>query len=476
MLKKINLLIIFSIVLLNILFFTKIYFKIFLLKFTKLFIITRFDKKNILAAYEINVCDASISVIFPTKNGLTNGVAKLIESLKNQSIQPLEIIAVDSGSSDGTQDYLRSIGVKVIDNSMNEFHHSKSRNIGAEHANGNFLLFTVDDAKFIDNTWIERALKLLIFSNSDSISGIQKTERINDFYSVFKTQSQFAKSLRDYFDFCILKLPPFLIILYKFLDIKNPIAPIDDTNHLVKALSFERLKFRTNTVEDLDFGSRLLDSGGKVFFTRYLHIIHGHEYTEDNVISYSNRIAIDQRIFRDVFEYGPFNFYTIPQMYHAFNTIISVFERFKRLSGRTIFKSDLGLYEYILILNNFNSNSKFIIDDLKADTFLDQIFGQQFIINGKVYLNIYDNFIVKLIVNKFYISLKHAFISGAGFNAAPGLSGKKYNASDFNQPPDVNQFINMYKFFAVNYIVTLASFSNNSKYTKLRSLTLNDWR
>lgn len=451
------------------------YSRVILLKLTSKLTVKRYDNSEVSQAYKLNLDQELISVIFPTKNGLTNGVENLIESLQKQTLRPFEIIAVDSGSTDGTQEYLASRGVIVLDNSLNEFHHARSRNIGAERAVGKYFLFTVDDASFNDVTWIERALKLLVHSNSDSLSGVQKTQRTGDFYSIIKTQSQITAASRYYKDFCVVRLPVPLRHLYRALGINSPLAPVDDTNHLVRREAFDKLKFRTNTVEDLEFGTRLLKNGGKVFYTRYLSIVHGHVYCTNRESFYATRIAIDQKVFREEFQYGPFNTYRLHQLYHAFKEIMVVHERLKSSTSKTKFRSEEGLFHYLLRQIELSRRSQFIIDELNADRFIEQVLGRNFVNYGKLSLDLVDRVRVEVLTRNFYRTLAHSYASVSGVSGVKDLFSNEYRRSAYETPPDIQQFSNMYKYLATNYVVTLASFSNVYLKTRLKELTFGDW-
>ncbi|MGD0281091.1 MAG: glycosyltransferase, partial [Dissulfurispiraceae bacterium] len=98
--------------------------------------------------------DVTVSVIIPTKNA--GGEFELLMSVLSQQkgFKDLEIVVVDSGSSDGTLEIARSYGAKVVEIPSEKFSHSYARNLGAEHAIGNHLLFTVQDALPPSATWL----------------------------------------------------------------------------------------------------------------------------------------------------------------------------------------------------------------------------------------------------------------------------------------------------------------------------------
>jgi len=77
------------------------------------------------------------SVIVPTLNE-EKSIPGLLRSIMAQGRRPLEVIVVDGGSTDRTVELAKEMGAKVIVQPSNQ---AKARNIGAEVARGDFLLF-----------------------------------------------------------------------------------------------------------------------------------------------------------------------------------------------------------------------------------------------------------------------------------------------------------------------------------------------
>ncbi|MEI8041659.1 MAG: glycosyltransferase family 2 protein [Verrucomicrobiota bacterium] len=101
----------------------------------------------------------SISVIIPVKNGLAT-LSHCLEGLLAQSMSKhLEIIVIDSGSSDGTLDLLENYPVRVHRISPDRFNHGDTRNLGVSLAQGQFVAMTVQDASPIDEHWLERMVR-----------------------------------------------------------------------------------------------------------------------------------------------------------------------------------------------------------------------------------------------------------------------------------------------------------------------------
>jgi rhamnosyltransferase len=68
----------------------------------------------------------------------------------------MEIVVVDSGSTDGTLGILAQYPVLVSEIDRSEFNHGATRNLGVALARGEFVALTVQDARPIDSQWLER--------------------------------------------------------------------------------------------------------------------------------------------------------------------------------------------------------------------------------------------------------------------------------------------------------------------------------
>jgi rhamnosyltransferase len=66
-----------------------------------------------------------------------------------------EIIAIDSGSKDGTQAYLGGLdGVRLTEIAPGDFGHGRTRNLGVELADADFVAFLTHDAQPLDENWL----------------------------------------------------------------------------------------------------------------------------------------------------------------------------------------------------------------------------------------------------------------------------------------------------------------------------------
>lgn len=83
-----------------------------------------------------------------------------LDGLFSQTLKDkMEVIAIDSGSTDGTLELLEKYPVMVHNLNPKEFNHGETRNLGVSLAKGEFVVMTVQDATPASNDWIEILLQ-----------------------------------------------------------------------------------------------------------------------------------------------------------------------------------------------------------------------------------------------------------------------------------------------------------------------------
>ena len=85
----------------------------------------------------------TVSVIIPAYNR-AGELRECLAALKNQTVQPVEIIVVDDHSSDGTPEVARECGVTLFEAPENQSA-NYCRNLGAQSARGDILMFLDSD-------------------------------------------------------------------------------------------------------------------------------------------------------------------------------------------------------------------------------------------------------------------------------------------------------------------------------------------
>lgn len=99
------------------------------------------------------------SILIRTKNEAED-ISKTLKLIYKQSFQPIEIIVVDSGSTDGTVEVAKQCGnIKLIKILPEEFSFGRSLNIGFDAAEGNIVVSISAHAFPCDQHWLQNLVK-----------------------------------------------------------------------------------------------------------------------------------------------------------------------------------------------------------------------------------------------------------------------------------------------------------------------------
>ena len=97
--------------------------------------------------------DPKISLVLLTLNPGPDFDA-ILQSVLTQDSTPFEVLAIDSGSTDGTIERLRSAGIDVDVIPQGEFGHGRTRNLAVGRAKGELIAFLTHDALPASSSWL----------------------------------------------------------------------------------------------------------------------------------------------------------------------------------------------------------------------------------------------------------------------------------------------------------------------------------
>lgn len=118
-----------------------------------------------------------ISVVIPTKDA-GQDLVRCLEAIWRQEVEgEIEVVVVDSGSTDGSPDRARGFGALVVDIPSSSFTHGGARNLGAGSARGDVLVFTSQDAQAADERWLSYLVAPL---GSETVAGVYGRQIAND--------------------------------------------------------------------------------------------------------------------------------------------------------------------------------------------------------------------------------------------------------------------------------------------------------
>lgn len=92
-------------------------------------------------------------MVVPTLNGgrLFGKLCRHLETLKDR--MPLEVLIIDSGSSDRTVEWAREAGHRVHEIPGKDFGHGRTRNLGVEMTDGDVICFLTQDVLPVAPNW-----------------------------------------------------------------------------------------------------------------------------------------------------------------------------------------------------------------------------------------------------------------------------------------------------------------------------------
>ena len=214
--------------------------------------------------------NGKISVVIPAFNG-AHELPALLAALRAQThISDLEIVVVDSGSSDGTAELAEADGAKVIRIKQEDFSHSYSRMLGATNATGEYLLFMTQDALPDREDWIIRMLQPCIVSDAAAVSCYESPKPDADLLSHITVWNW--KNVMSGGADRLTALPEDCSY-----DTLRRSAQLSDNACLVKRSIFMELGgHRGAYAEDLDLGIRLLKAGYKLGILSSVSVVHSH--------------------------------------------------------------------------------------------------------------------------------------------------------------------------------------------------------
>lgn len=226
-----------------------------------------------LTAKEPLPVEATVSVIIPTFNG-GNDLPGLLTLLADQvDVREMEIVVVDSGSTDNTRAIAADFGAKIIEISQAEFSHSFARNLGAEHASGEYLLFMTQDAKPGSLHWVRDMAQPLVRDDAVAVSCREEPRDDCDLlgrYSIWIHSKYMGILGRDR----ILSLPA-----NESWDAMRKNAQLNDVACMIRRDVFRAFAYRGNYAEDLDLGLRLIKKGYRLALLSSAPVIHSHNRT-----------------------------------------------------------------------------------------------------------------------------------------------------------------------------------------------------
>jgi rhamnosyltransferase len=210
-----------------------------------------------------------ISVVIPVLNGGL-GLVRCLQALSAQQVdEEVEVLVVDSGSTDGSPDAALEHGAVVHEIPPSEFGHGRTRNLGASLARGDVLVFTSQDAYAAGDDWLGALT-----------APLRDGERVAGVYGRQLPHGNARPPERFFLDFLYGPLPR----VQRASSDGEPSweeTLFSNVNSAVPRAVWERFPFADDLImsEDQEWSKRVLAAGWELVYEPQAAVFHSHAYS-----------------------------------------------------------------------------------------------------------------------------------------------------------------------------------------------------
>ncbi len=229
--------------------------------------------------------DIKASVIIPIKNGGKFFQKVLKRVLEQESNFDFEVVLVDSGSTDGTLEYVKSIAkkdkrIRIFTIKPEDFSHGKTRNYACSKARGSYFCFLTQDALPKDKNWLNNLIKA--FKNDKEIAGV-----FGKHLPYKKTLPVEKQTIIDHFDIFIGDKWQKIKIKDKkdYKKNKGWYIFFSNNNSCIRRDIWEKYPFpNVYMAEDQNWAKLILERGFAKAYTPNATVYHSHYYSIKQII------------------------------------------------------------------------------------------------------------------------------------------------------------------------------------------------
>ncbi|WP_183579106.1 glycosyltransferase family 2 protein [Mucilaginibacter sp. X5P1] len=200
-------------------------------------------------------------------------IGRLLEGICKQTLySQLELILVDSGSTDLTAEIARNAGVKVVNIKPEDFSFGRALNIGCQAASGKYLLFASAHVYPLYTDWVEKMIAPFEKERVALVYGRQVGNEITK-YSEEQLFKKWFPSVSNY-------------------DQRIPFC--NNANAVIRKSLWEEQPYdeQLTGLEDLDWATRIMKKGYSVAYESSATIVHVHEESVSRIRNRYRREAI----------------------------------------------------------------------------------------------------------------------------------------------------------------------------------------
>lgn len=168
-------------------------------------------------------------------------IGRLLSGIMEQTVQDVEIIVADSGSTDATLSVASRYPVKILSIRLEEFSFGRSLNLGCQTASGEFIVIASAHVYPVYNDWLEKLLApfadpkvALVYGKQCGDSSTKYSE-----YQIFKKWFPGQSVSRQDHPFCNNANAAIGRELWKQLPYNEKLTGLEDLNWAKRAMGKE---------------------------------------------------------------------------------------------------------------------------------------------------------------------------------------------------------------------------------------------
>lgn len=207
-----------------------------------------------------------VSIVLLTLDGRSDLERGLDMIARQDYPGPVEIVHIDSGSTDGTLELAGQRGLKTHCIAKGEFHHGRTRNLGADLARHEIAVYLSQDAIPVDEQWLRKLTQWFDDTRVGAVFGRQiAPKRVGALrrYAMEWTYGR-EREVRD-----LATMPGLTMGAYRF----------SNANSALRTALVRRYRFDETSpmCEDQAMCRTLLRAGHKVVYEPEAAVYHAHE-------------------------------------------------------------------------------------------------------------------------------------------------------------------------------------------------------
>lgn len=226
----------------------------------------------------LNIIDVSIIIL--TKNAGNNFRLLLDRIFSQESSYQYEVLMIDSGSSDNTLTIAQEFPVKTIQIRPEEFHHGRTRNLGAQLSSADILVYITQDALPLGSDWLQKLVDNFKEPDVAMVCGRQIA------WETSKPPERFFYA--HHFPDHRIKVTPGAADYY------HDNIFISNVNSAIRKNVWQQFRFSEKVIvaEDKEFAKRLLFAGWTIIYEPGAAVYHAHDLSLGSAFHRAARFGI----------------------------------------------------------------------------------------------------------------------------------------------------------------------------------------